>query len=406
MNWMLFIDSDTLVNMIGLSFVGTLAYAIRQLPGKLWMFLVGQFTVELIVPNEDPAYNTIVRWLASSGHTTESRALRLTSRSLDDGDRMEWAVHPGPGTYLIPRGLRSIHVEIWRDESMNYSRLPNKEKITFKMLGRDPTFLRELIQQIYNDTQEVGVVSVYSWQGWWRRVMRKRMRSLDTIVLRPGVVDKILNDLEWFCQSTEWYADRGIPYRRAYLFCGPPGTGKTSLIQALAGKLGRPVALLNLGSITNDASLMEAVLSAPANAIIVMEDVDCAKASESRELVHAANEEDKKEAGITLSGLLNCLDGVATPDGRIFMLTTNHPEKLDSALLRPGRADVRQELGMIGPEEVIELARRFYSYTVDVPCGLPERVSPAAVQQAFMLFPSDPDKAFDHIKPKTEGPWR
>lgn len=52
------------------------------------------------------------------------------------------------------------------------------------------------------------------------------------------------------------------------------------------------------------------------------------------------------------------------------------------------------------------MARRFYGVAIDIPRGLPQDISPAAVQEAFMLFPSDPDKAFDYIKPKSEGPWR
>ena len=132
----------------------------------------------------------------------------------------------------------------------------------------------------------------------------------------------------------DWYIKNGIPYRRGYLLHGPPGTGKTSFICAVAGHLKLNLCYLNLSSgRLDDDGLNRALNDAPGGSIILLEDIDAIfvqrhKVSQEREGRH-----------VTFSGLLNALDGVRSQEGQIVFMTTNHIENLDPALLRPGRAD-------------------------------------------------------------------
>ncbi len=136
-----------------------------------------------------------------------------------------------------------------------------------------------------------------------------------------------LDDLRDFYRSEAWYAARGIPYRRGYLLHGPPGTGKTTMVLALAGELKLAVATLSLSSrLMSDESLRALVDELPVATVLLIEDVDCAF-KESRNTTGVT--------GITLSGLLSALDGVSSRDGRVLFLTTNHPDRLDPALVRP-----------------------------------------------------------------------
>lgn len=141
------------------------------------------------------------------------------------------------------------------------------------------------------------------------------------------------------------YITRGIPYRRGYLFHGPPGTGKTSFISALAGHFGYSVCMLSLSERTLDDERLAYLLSnAPPNSFIVLEDVDAAFVS--RDLYE--NSQHKAYEGmtrVTFSGLLNALDGVASSEERILFMTTNHLNRLDPALIRPGRIDVQSLFG-------------------------------------------------------------
>jgi mitochondrial chaperone BCS1 len=125
------------------------------------------------------------------------------------------------------------------------------------------------------------------------------------------------------------------------LLYGPPGTGKTSFTQAIAGACGLHICYLNLaGGNLNDDSLNTLLNSTEVNSIILLEDIDAI--FQGRESV-----QEKRDGGqsVTFSGLLNALDGVRSQEGRILIMTTNHKDKLDPALLRPGRADRCIELG-------------------------------------------------------------
>jgi len=128
---------------------------------------------------------------------------------------------------------------------------------------------------------------------------------------------------------------------------------------------GLSIYVINLTDFT-DRRLMSAVNQVPANSVLLFEDIDCMNGSQSR----AGTDSDRREKGpetaasqqngVTLSGLLNVLDGFYAPTGVLFVMTTNHIEKLDEALLRPGRIDYKLYLGKASDRQKVELYRRFF----------------------------------------------
>lgn len=188
-------------------------------------------------------------------------------------------------------------------------------------------------------------------------------RSFDSIFLEKDIKEDLIDDINNFLTKEKWYKDHGIPYRRSYLFSGPPGTGKTSMVEAMAHLTHRKIKILRLTDIISDSHLAALVLSIEPETILLIEDIDASSnIVRSRnhklqthnvgettfgELAHLIDSRRKEEKGIpplTLSGMLNALDGVSVPDGIIFVLTTNHVEHLDRAVIRPGRIDRRLEL--------------------------------------------------------------
>jgi len=104
---------------------------------------------------------------------------------------------------------------------------------------------------------------------------QRKPRPLSTVVLPDGVGEGILADMQRFLCSEEWYANRGIPYRRGYLLHGPPGTGKSSLCLALAGALKMDVCLISLSDPSlDDEGLRTSLTNAPAGSLLLFEDVD------------------------------------------------------------------------------------------------------------------------------------
>ncbi|EUC64077.1 AAA family ATPase [Rhizoctonia solani AG-3 Rhs1AP] len=201
-----------------------------------------------------------------------------------------------------------------------------------------------------------------SQHGSWRWTDSRQKRPMSSIVLAPGVKEMLLSDTRDFLKSEKWYADRGIPFRRGYLLHGVPGSGKSSLIHAIAGELALDIYVVSLSSSwINDATLTALMGRVPARCIVLLEDLDAAftrstsrdtqstgaptndKKDENKDNNDSNNKDEKKQEDIntlSLSGLLNALDGVAASEGRILFATTNHLERLDPALSRPGRMDV------------------------------------------------------------------
>ena len=186
----------------------------------------------------------------------------------------------------------------------------------------------------------------------------------------------------------------GIPFRRGYLLYGAPGSGKTSIIHSLAGELGLDIYIISLSKMgLDDASLNSLISSLPERCVAIMEDIDAAfthgltrdvsgtdledprdpsrhrRDHESEDDDDANDKRDNKRGGgdsgssgckITLSGLLNALDGISAQEGRILFATTNRYHTLDPALTRPGRMDLHVEFRLASRHQARELYKHFY----------------------------------------------
>lgn len=167
----------------------------------------------------------------------------------------------------------------------------------------------------------------------------------------------------------------GIPYRRGYLLHGPPGSGKSSFIQALAGTLGYDICLLNLSERgLADDKLIHLLSNTPERSFVLIEDIDAAfnKRVQTSEDGYVENLlcilvinvfytiAFRYQSSVTFSGFLNALDGVASGEERIIFMTTNHPERLDPALIRPGRVDLSLKIDDASPAQAKHLFLRFY----------------------------------------------
>ena len=183
------------------------------------------------------------------------------------------------------------------------------------------------------------------------------IRPISTVILNESRKSELLKDIGDFLDPTsqQWYSDRGIPYRRGYLLYGPPGTGKSSLTLSIAGRFALDIYILSLSAI-NEASLKSLLANLPRRCVILLEDIDAvssnrswdAEAEDSRQIATTSPSQGGKSGcgQVSLSALLNVIDGVASQEGRVLIMTTNHITRLDEALIRPGRVDKKVELGL------------------------------------------------------------
>ncbi|KAJ3112571.1 hypothetical protein HK100_002282 [Physocladia obscura] len=271
-----------------------------------------------------------------------------------------FALVAAPGRHVFRHANAFFLLERARDKGMlNLQTGAPFETITITTLARDRHILLSMLEDAKSAAlkEEEGKTIIYTSYGpEWRPFGNpRRRRDLRSVVLDDGVAEKLTTDLHAFLRNGAWYHDRGIPYRRGYLLHGPPGSGKTSFIQAVAGDLGYSICLLNLSErgMTDDR-LAHLLANAPPQSMILLEDVDAA----------FARNRDAKQEGfqsmVTFSGLLNALDGVAASEERLVFMTTNHIDRLDPALIRPGRADVIVKIDNVTDSQARRMFLRFY----------------------------------------------
>jgi chaperone BCS1 len=239
-------------------------------------------------------------------------------------------------------------------------------------VGRDRAFLKRLVREIADcHRKKVRTASqLFVYDQGWDTVQAYSPRLLESVILKPGEKEHLLQDVERFRASRGRYQRLGVPYHRGYLLYGPPGTGKTSLVSGIAAHCGMSIYAVNLTEL-NDRSLKSAMNDVAENSVILFEDIDSMKAGHRRAGVDEGSgsiqpmEGGEKKTGlegfgVTLSGLLNVLDGFHAPENVVFVMTTNAVEMLDPALLRPGRIDYKLYMGEAAESQRVELYRRFF----------------------------------------------
>ena len=412
--WTLVLANPVLSGAGALTIAGGLVYKLKEIPDKVLHYLSSTFVCEVTINNLDASYIWIERWLTSHNYAksmtrTLLKSWEIADESIDDHYaapsspsskvKRKWALFPGFGTHLV--WWRRYPLLISRESStpVSSSRTGfSLETIRIRTFGTNPSKLKLIVEEAHKlVSEEEYKLAVYLWKSYWSKIEGKSPRGLNTVILKKGEKEKLIEDLNTFTSNEAWYKERGLPYRRGYLFSGTPGTGKTSLVLAMAVHLKRPLCVLNLGSLSSDTELFDAVIHAPQNGVVLIEDIDCA--SSSRERLNepsTSSEDDAAIKGITKAGLLNALDGILTPENRIFVMTTNYPERLDSALIRPGRADYHLKFEALG-EEQAEMASLFYGPNSSWrPLSVP--VTPVMLQSAFLKFSDDPQKAREFLK--------
>lgn len=274
----------------------------------------------------------------------------------------QFTLIPGPGKHILRYKSAFLMVNRVREtKSMDFQMGKPWETITLTTLYSQRHIFESLFTEAHKLAQQSteGKTIVYTSRStsWEKFGEPRRKRPIESVILDKGVKERIVADLMDFLSSAKWYYDRGIPYRRGYLLHGPPGSGKSSFIQALAGTLDYNIAILNLSErgLTDDR-LNHLLTIIPRRTLVLLEDADAAFSNRRTQ----TDADGYRGANVTFSGLLNALDGVASAEERILFLTTNHADRLDSALVRPGRVDMTVRLGEATRWQAGALWDRFY----------------------------------------------
>ncbi|CAJ1827597.1 unnamed protein product [Sphenostylis stenocarpa] len=260
--------------------------------------------------------------------------------------------------------------------------------LTFHKRHRDlvsRTYIPHVLEQgksIKLKSRQLKLFTNNSYTGWggyrkskWSHVVFEHPARFETLAMEKTMKEEIIDDLITFKNGKEYYDKIGKAWKRGYLLYGPPGTGKSTMIAAMANFMYYDVYDLELTAVKDNTQLRTLLIETTSKSIIVIEDIDCSidltgkrmvkkekeKSENVKDPIKKAEEEESKESKVTLSGLLNCIDGIwsGCAGERIIIFTTNHVDKLDPALIRSGRMDKKIELSYCCYEAFKVLAKNY-----------------------------------------------
>ncbi len=362
--------------------LGIVLAGLRQLPAKLWRWFLYLFTISIDVTSTDQTFQWVLLWLNQQPyiHRTKRVAIKYTHGRP--------VIVPAHGNHFFTWQGKPVWLR-WIDEEGKIDPLNmgsvTREKITLRILGRNQELIRSLLSEAREllKVEEADLLKVFlrkdGYENNWKAELRS-YRSLRTLFL-PEAGLGLLQDMTRFLGSETWYRQRGIPYRRGYLFHGPPGNGKSSVALGLASALKIPLYVLNLASISNDQALEKAIYSIDTSKplMLLIEDIDTAAPDRVR---------DKVNQPFSLGTLLNVLDGIVARENLILVVTTNKKDMLDPALLRPGRIDQTIEFTDASWTQIQDAIKVFFpggnSHAEETLLPLRGTVSMASVQEVLL----------------------
>ncbi|THH09776.1 hypothetical protein EW145_g1783 [Phellinidium pouzarii] len=396
--WTFVLYSSAIRDGAKLFIIGVALESGRILLSMVWASFIESFFITAEFEDKDDTFTWIMFWLSRQPKWNKSRNVRISTFRYGQSGvsdqvpgeeeennnatplrRLAYTPTHDKTQYMWYRGSWMC-VTRSRSQGDMWNR-NGDERLTITMLTLNLSKLDALLleaKRVYKKDSE-GRINIYISDAYneWTLAGSRPKRPLSSVVLDEGVKEHILADTKDFMANEKWYADRGIPWRRGYLLHGCPGSGKTSLIHSLAGELNLDIYIISLSKKNlDDSSLNEMISKLPSHSLALIEDIDAAffrgvtregdSTNMSGKIPDVASTQEPHiqsvtpASGVTLSGLLGAIDGVAAQEGRLLFATTNKYGALDPALVRPGRLDVHIRFKNSGRVQVAELFRNFF----------------------------------------------
>ena len=368
-------------------------------------------TVNVEFDSKDESFRWVMEWLADNSYAQKHSGVYICTVGKDTkepqltpGEGMHWLNAEATGKWVFVRRISRGRSGGGGSSSVS----GRNETLSVTMLGwtrgNIDAFIEECRRRCNEKDRSRTLLYSGGEHGSWNMAQSKLRRPLSSVFLDNHLAEDLQHDALEFLSSENWYAERGIPWRRGYLLSGPPGTGKSSFVRALAGDLGLNIYSVSLGSFgMTDGALQNLMVSAPRRCILLVEDIDAAFRS-----IDDSEDVTPSKSKLTLSGLLNAIDGVISQEGSLLFLTTNNPDALPDRLVRSGRIDVREEFCLATHQQIRGLFRLYYgngetqleeSFISLCP---EKKFSCSDIQQMLTLHKESPEKAIGELKKRID----
>ena len=393
--------------------MGVATYLFKDIPMRVFGYVKGQFMVGVRINNNDNLFNCITFWLEEQERVF--RCKNFAAKLNYGTDKHTVAISVGYGNHIFFYKRRIFYLS--RVEKDVNNTTDTKESLYITTYGWSPESIRRFLQDVVPQPAAGVTTHIHQYDTYWSRSAEKKKRDLSSVVLTADNEKKVRNHISQYLTSKEWYKEHKIPWRTGIILEGPPGTGKSTLSLALCGEFDCNLYIANL-SLMSDEKLIEMFKDLPPKAIILIEDIDSYSIATSRKKTRMAKKEEKSLRGTrvgdapkseapqpddpkdfsfgSLSGLLNAIDGICSTEDRILIATTNHLEKLDPALIRPGRFELILKIDNLDDETVKKMFAKFYpKFVLPKDFKVKEGISPATFQTMAIGNKNDPQILLD-----------
>lgn len=356
--------------------LGVATFFFRKVPQDALALTQKHLTTSMTLTSQNVSFYSLMAWLEKKGYSKKFRRIKITNGRWGDSGITKSV---GYGRHLMWHGCIPLLIDLERRDSVADR---DKEEITISKLGRSHKLFDTLLKALAIDEEDhskTTKIRMYGSDECWAEV-RQPKRELDSVLIPAAMRTQLIDTVKKFAADEPWYIRHGIPYQLGILLHGPPGTGKTSLIRALAAYLDTGLSVIPASKLIGVSEMGDC------KDIIVIEDVDSNKDTGDRLKAKAEIETSislvKYDGGI--SEILNALDGIVVSHGRVIIMTTNYIEKLDPALVRPGRVDLNLQLGYVTPEVLGQFVTVFFPEAVLPPGEMCTQTTVAELQNMVM----------------------
>ncbi|CAL5096533.1 unnamed protein product [Urochloa decumbens] len=388
--------------------------ALRSGVGRLRSHMSSQHTITVDRKVDDLTSNHVFEAVKAylAAHVNTRTQQHLCVSSLDEDDKMTVTMAEGEEVADVYDGTEfkwCLNYRYVSSDSGNGSRGNGGKHqleahsfvVTFPKKHKEKalsSYLPHIVATAKAMKAQERTLQIYmnNWEDWHPMDLH-HPSTFGTLAMDYEVKQSIVDDLNRFIKRKDYYKRIGKAWKRGYLLYGPPGTGKSSLIAAMANHLRFDIYDLELTAVQSNSDLRRLLVGINSRSILVVEDIDCTIKLQQREggqedTKSDSSDEENGSEKVTLSGLLNFVDGLwsACGEERIIVFTTNYKERLDPALLRPGRMDMHIYMGYCTPDSFRTLANNYH--LIDYHATFPEieklikevTVTPAEVAEVLM----------------------